>query len=519
MTNNMFQLDIEKLKDLLPESKTRNQQIKDHLFLGVGVDLESWYTSKDRKPREQPVYLPDSVRAQHFGCFGTTGCGKSTMMSYMIENDIYHGRNVVVIDPKGDQDLFASVIQAAIKAGRAHELIYISPIYPDLSAKINMLHYYFIKDELVDHVVSGIKAREEYFINVAQEVTIAIIHGLDLLARVRNQPLDINFFELKKWCSFFNLGQLARDIQPLKHHSDPEIREEAQEIHVMLEQILSSPQDFFSKVSSSLRTVLTALSSSTTGKIIGKARSNEFIKRLEEGRGVILFCNTGVLLSRRTAHIIARVVVSMIQACLGRLYSTGRKFEPELCLYFDEGHNVLYYGIHELFNKGRSANVWINFFTQSFSQVEKEVGPEAALSIVDNISTWCYMRVNCEASAKIVENSVKEISKGRLLKSFEDGFFMPTLRDMNEKMITADKVLRLPNRLFYLKVPHPSGARWYIAKTPEVEKPSIRIIFPPIDVAVDLPEIDGVLVEDTPHNHDRDGVVERVEVVQTAEVT
>lgn len=463
---------------------------KGYLYLGSGVDLERWYISRS-ETKETDIYIPDEVRSQHFGCFGTTGCGKTTVEGYMATEDILLGRNVLIIDPKGDDVLLSRVVDATIKARRLEDFLYISPIYPDLSVKINMLHYHFIKDELVDHVVSGIRAKEEYFVNVAHEVTTTIINGLDILAKVRKKPLELNFFEIKRWCEYHALGQLQRDLEPYRGHVDPDIREEVEEVIMSIKQILSSPPDFFAKVSSSLRTVLTALSTSTTGRIIGKARGNEFIERLENGKGVILFCNTGSLLSRRTSHIIARVVISMVQACMGRMLSTGRYFDPPVCIYLDEGHNVLYYGIQELFNKGRAAGVWINFFTQSYSQIEKEIGPEGAKSIIDNISTWLYMRMNCEVSAKMVEEATKEVVVKTGIYSFEEGHFMPTLRETHKKMITADKLLKLPDRYFYLKVLNKEENKftWYIGKIRNIEPPSVRVVLPkPEDIVVSSDE-------------------------------
>ncbi len=62
-----------------------------------------------------------------------------------------------------------------------------------------------------------------------------------------------------------------------------------QEVCHNIEQILNSPADFFAKVSSSLRTTLSALTSGSTGRIIGKSLVNEFIKRFEEGKRVYCF--------------------------------------------------------------------------------------------------------------------------------------------------------------------------------------------------------------------------------------
>ncbi len=76
-------------------------------------------------------------------------------------------------------------------------------------------------------------------------------------------------------------------------------------------------------MSSSLRTVLTALSVGSVGKVIGKADANPFIEMLERGKRVILVIQTGSLLTRRTAHIIARVLLSMVQSFVGRVLAGG----------------------------------------------------------------------------------------------------------------------------------------------------------------------------------------------------
>jgi conjugal transfer pilus assembly protein TraD len=74
-------------------------------------------------------------------------------------------------------------------------------------------------------------------------------------------------------------------------------------------------------VASSLRVALTELTSGNVGKIIGKADENRFIQRLEEGKGIILVVQLGSLLTKRAAYTAGKVIISMIQAFVGRVYS------------------------------------------------------------------------------------------------------------------------------------------------------------------------------------------------------
>jgi len=446
-------MSLEELLEINRRGKIKNHN--DFTLIGHGVDLSNIH-------KEIDITIPDRDRNGHFGCFGTTRTGKTKLIESIVEQDILKGLNVVVIDPKGDIELFSRVVQASAEAGRLEEVLFLSPIYTDYSIMLDPLAYYYMEDELVDHVISGIKAREDYFIAIAYEVTQAVIAGLALQAKQKNQRLNISFKDIKERSDYHSLISFKNELKATSG---------SKEIVTSIEQILNSPADFFSKVSSSLRTTLSALTSGSTGRIIGKTYVNEFVKRFEEGKGVILFCNTGSMLARRTAHIIGRVLISMIQSMLGRFYASGRKLDPPLSLHIDEGHNMLYKGIEELFNKGGAANVYVHFYTQSIAQIEEEVGREAARSIVDNINTWVYMLVNHPETAKFIELSSPKVKKFQPVLSFGGGI---TVREMEENRITAQNVLRLPKRHFYMR----SYGKLYRGITKEVEPPYVRVEFP-----------------------------------------
>ena len=198
------------------------------------------------------------------------------------------------------------------------------------------------------------------------------------------------------------------------------------------------------------------------------------MKRFEEGKSVILFCNTGSMLARRTAHIIGRVLISMIQSLSGRFYASGRKIDPPLCIHVDEGHNILYKGIQNLFSMGGGANVWVHFYTQSIAQIEEEIGPESTRSIVDNINSWVYMLVNHPSTAQYVEDSAPLKRKYQHILSFGGGISM---REMEEKQILASQVLQLPKRFFYMR----SYGKLFKGKTVDVSPRYLNVSLPSIN--------------------------------------
>jgi hypothetical protein len=168
----------------------------------------------------------------------------------------------------------------------------------------------------------------------------------------------------------------------------------------------------------------------------------------------------------------------MIQSTVGRFFASGREISPPLCLYIDEGHNILYKGIQELFNKAGGAGVWINFFTQSKAQIEEEIGREACQSIIDNINTWVFMRLNHEKTAEFVE----ELSPLKTIRQpyvhFDSGDIRISLREAEERLILKERVMRLKPRWFYLK----SSGNMYKGFVPDVPEPYVQVEFPKIRV-------------------------------------
>jgi hypothetical protein len=434
----------------------------DKTLIGRGIDLT------DEKKKLVDIFLQDSARKGHLTCFGSTRVGKTKIIESMIEQDIRKGNSVMLIDPKSDPDLFSKVVDIAYETNRQDELCLITPIYPQCSAKVDPLSHFYMPEELVSHVVSGIKAKEEFFINVAYETTLAIVQSLLLLQKVGTggELERLNFEAIKKRCSYSGL-------QSLKDQVDNVLGEEADETKNLLDQLLSSPQDYFAKISSSLRTVLTSLSTGSVGQIIGKARSNNFMHRLENNQRVILVVQTGALLTRRTASIVARVLVSMIQSFVGRRFAAGGSINPPLCMYLDEFSNIAYLDIADLFNKAGGAGVWIHAFTQSLADIVAEIGEEHSRKILDNCNSKLFMRVNDNNTADYISEYSSKIKKYQHILQLGGGIMS---REVEEQAVLSEDAKNLKVRDFYFF--SYDGA--YRGRSSMVDPPKRKVVFPEI---------------------------------------
>ncbi len=416
------------------------------------------------------IWMPDEDRRGHVGCFGTTQSGKSRLIEAVMEQDIRKGYSTVVFDPKGDQRLFSKFVQVAAESGRLDEVMLLTPIFPDCSIYLDPLSTYYMEEELVNHIYSILPGKDErgteFFTGTAESVSHAIISGLIKLGRAKGEQVPLTFDDIKKRIGHEDLRRLRESLSMLPGTED---------LCHTIDSITQSEalKDFYVKISASLRDAMIKLTMGNTGRIIGKARTNPFIDRLEEGRPVLLFCTLGSLLTARVSYLVAKVFVSMIQSLTGRIFARGSRLEIPLCLHLDEGHNVLYPGIHELFNKAGGARIWVHLYTQSKAQPEKEAGVLSATSIIDSVNTWLYFRVNHPGTAEHIMETSPLVDRQEAVIGLGSGV---TMRGVKMRQVQQDKVIHLPDRWFYFR----SRSMRAKGHTLDVYPPYVQVQFPHI---------------------------------------
>lgn len=427
-------------------------------LLGTGVNMQ-------QPTKMARLSIPDSYRKRHTFVFGTTGVGKTRLCENMIEQDILKGYSVVYFDPKGDQEIFTKIFEVARKANRHKELMLITPIFPEYSAVVDPMAYYFMVDELVGHIISGIQGgREPFYRNIAKEITTAVITANILLARHEKRLPIMNIDKIRQ---SIRRDALERTMLALRGIGS----REAELTAGMLEDILKSPMEYYAKVSSTLRTALMELSSGNIGKIIGQADSNRFINNLEDGKRVILVVHTGSMITREAAATLGKVLLSMIQSFIGRIYlSNKQKVDPPLSVFIDEAQSILYQGVEELFAKAGSADVMVTAFAQSVNQVYAVLGEEFGKSILDNTNTKIFMRCSDAETSEYVTRhfGVRNVLTGIY------GSNQVTTREVEQDILKVQDILGLQPREFYMLTY--SGR--FKGTTLDAKKPEVKVIFP-----------------------------------------
>lgn len=457
-----------KRKKRKSQSSSYTPQDKNDLVIGMGIKAGEYEI--------KPIVYSGKSRAGHFWCFGTTRVGKTRMLENMVEQDIRKGNSVVVIDPKGDIELFSKIVQVALEEQRHEDLMLVTPIYPEFSISFNPLQYYYMPEELVGHVVSGVDVgKEKFFYNVAYETSLMIVQSFLYFMKYSRGKAKKAFTleEVKEVMSHYDLQRLEQEIRNI---DEPD----AQKLAEDLKKVINSGQDYYNKVSSSLRVALVELTSGNIGKVIGNAQDNKIIERLENGKRIILVVHTGSLITRKAASTLGKVTISMFQAWIGRIFASGRKANPPLCIYADEAQNVLYFGIEDLFAKAGGANVWLAAFSQSVNQLYATLGQDVGKSILDNVNTKVFMRVTDKETAEYASGHFG--TRVGYSPVFGVGGNI-SIREVDDVWIKPEDIQELQPRKFYMMSYTGKFAGITIDTTPLY----IYVKFPPIS-ALNLKE-------------------------------
>jgi hypothetical protein len=104
--------------------------------------------------REREVRLALAHTEGHLLVVGTTGAGKTRLFDLLVTQAALRGEAVVVIDPKGDQDLRNAAERACVLAGDPGRFVYFHPAFAQDSARIDPLHSFNRATEVASRVAA-----------------------------------------------------------------------------------------------------------------------------------------------------------------------------------------------------------------------------------------------------------------------------------------------------------------------------------------------------------------------------
>ena len=139
---------------------------------------QTWLQGLD--PFPSALWLPVKHTAGHSLICGTTGAGKTCFFILLICQAIFRKECVIILDPKGDNELCESARTACRLIGRESFFSCFDLAHPDQSVRINPLANFDDPSDIASRISTLIPGEDSAFKAFAWEVLQAISEGLVL---------------------------------------------------------------------------------------------------------------------------------------------------------------------------------------------------------------------------------------------------------------------------------------------------------------------------------------------------
>lgn len=419
-------------------------------YVGDGIRLLDLFSS-DARPLK--IVTPEAIRNAHQYVFGGSRSGKTYLLMEYAQQAIKCGNNIILFDPKLDKFLYPAMKEAAIKAGRDEEFILINAVKPEKSTiKINPFEY-LLPEEIVGHIIAGIPiGKEEFFREQARKVaTVAI--SIDIYLN-KKLGVDHPAFPINRLQRIFNYDWITAQMKILERELMYEENKQNEELKNLVSfgySLTKLPRKQYEEVTSNLSNVLIRLGTGVVSQLINTPE-NELLRKLENDEGVIAYIYTGALLNPESGYTLSRVILSMLQSFIGKIYLNKGQLKRTLEIHIDEASNVMYDGISELFNKAGGCNVWLNCLTQSIADMDDKIGDKKRQVILDSCATKIFLGCgDSDKTGAYVASLAGFINSMDIaIRSGTDLASGAMLRDKLQAILDPSSVTKLKARQFFL---------------------------------------------------------------------
>lgn len=453
---------------------------------GVGAD------------EEDKEFWENGERNGHCLVLGTTRVGKTRLEEVLVAGDIRRGNNVViVIDPKGDGELFRRMYIEAIRAGRADDFYFFHLGYPDASCRYNPVGEFQRITEVAGKTTSQLgeegnsaafKAFSWRFVNVVARALVDVgerptieninqyVQDLeDLLHRYAIKALSAVDDDPASLIS--ERAAMVRDKHPMVERKG-KTKETVAIIDLMKELLpddslgkqlvlaTNYERSFYEKLVASLLPFLDKLNTDKIAKLLSPEYFNDDDPRpilswreIIQRRGIVYIGLDG-LTDREVATAVGNAMFNDLVSNAGLMYKHGKDVGlpsldgskslkmPEIYLHADEFNSLVGDEFVPMVNQSGGAGIRICAYTQTLQDIDAKFGSTTgnakSMQIVGNFNTLIMMRVQTEETASLMTTRLPKVpvKEATLVSgaSKKLGTGIGSFDDTNQDRISEDKV-------------------------------------------------------------------------------
>ena len=403
---------------------------------------------------EKDVYVSLDEIAGHMFVPAATGAIKTRLLSLLAIQAIHRQprESVVIIDPKGDNELRDLIQQECIRAGRADDFAYFHPAFPEESIRLDPLRNWKRATEVASRIGALVPSEsgndpfsafgwrvchlvaEGCIETLGNRPTLTSIRryvegGVDSL--LHNTIVALLDKEGIDWrtASEPYMKQIKRQKRPSPTTPDETValvayykaeRQENAGVGLIdgLISMFEHDREHAQKMLASLIPTLTMLTAEDLADLLSPDRSDPSDARpIIDGAkivesGTVLYMGLDALSDSVIAGAIASIALADMAAHAGARYNEGIK-EPLVNVFVDEANEAVNVPFIQLLNKGRSAGFRVVFFSQTVPDFVAKLGNEAlARQVLGNANTVLTGRVKEGKTGEyVVETFGKTILK------------------------------------------------------------------------------------------------------------
>lgn len=230
----------------------------------------------------------------------------------------------------------------------------------------------------------------------------------------------ITFKDIFHYIKIDRIESLKNTVEKMSFDDDKERYNELyrmkQEALSLLEEVLSKPKEFHTKVVTSLSNFLSDISTGALGLVFCSVRINPILTRLcNPDKKLILILQPVPLKIKKVSEFVNKIFIKMFESVYGIVSVSGRALSNRRhWLHLDEGESALYPGVESLLNKAAGLGLTLYIYTQSLADLRAKLGEVLSQISQDSLNTYIVMRLNDPTSA------------GEVIKVFGDQTFTET---------------------------------------------------------------------------------------------
>ena len=351
--------------------------------------------------------IPSRELTGHVGLTGTTGSGKTKLLTLATRGILRQPGTVVVIDPKSDRELLAQSALGARDEGKPFYLI--TPAFHDRSQHINVLATATTPAEVSTRIralmpSAGGRGADPFFEEYALSLIELIASAQQALGQAWTlegfyKPAMFRHHQAQLLGTYLRyLGCQGTTVDDMKgwykkHRADDLTADGLVDDY-------EKPRDHFVKVTSNLRPAFRGVIGDPLGPLFSAEDDAITWKKMVEEEAV-LYVSLGSMLLGEIGNRIARIILQDLVGYLGRRYAYERsdKFSA-ITVIIDESHQVLYPLFPDVLAQARGANSRFMLAMQSLADPEAALGKPLATRILDNLNTKIWLRLGSNTTRK-----------------------------------------------------------------------------------------------------------------------